>query len=218
MLVGPVADPKEREDLEREIRRLSEAGDFSGAATAAIAGYGPEVMRFLHAIHAREEAASDVFSLFAEGVWRGLPGFAWECSFRTWAYAVARRSSLRYRRDAARRARKHVPFEESSELAAVEQRVRTATLSFLKTERRNRFAELREALPPDDRALLVLRVERRLAWNDLARAMRDEDDPIRPEDLVREAAKLRKRFQAIKDRLVAIGRREGLVRARKGDA
>jgi RNA polymerase sigma-70 factor (ECF subfamily) len=212
-----VADPKEREELEREIRRLSEAGDVSGATTAAIAGYGAEVMRFLFAIHAREEAASDVFSLFAEGVWRGLPGFAWECSFRTWAYAVARRSSLRYRRDAARRARKHVPFEESSEMAAVEQRVRTATLSYLKTERRNRFAELRDALPPDDRTLLVLRVDRGLAWNDLARAMRDEDGPIPPEELAREAAKLRKRFQAIKDRLVAVGRREGLVRARKGD-
>ena len=40
-------------------------------------------------------------------MWRGLPGFAWQCSFRTWAYAVARRCWLRRRRDAHRWAARH---------------------------------------------------------------------------------------------------------------
>jgi RNA polymerase sigma-70 factor, ECF subfamily len=208
----------EHEELEQDIRRRAEARDFAGATTAALEGYGPEIVRFLHAIHSREEAAADVFSMFAEGVWRGLPSFNWECSFRTWAYAVARRSSLHYRRDEGRRARKQAPLEELSAVSAVVMRVRTATLSYLRTERRSRFAELRDALPPDDRALLILRVDRELSWNDLARAMHeDEAAPLSGESLKRESARLRKRFQIIKEKLLEIGRREGLVGTDKDD-
>jgi RNA polymerase sigma-70 factor (ECF subfamily) len=203
---------QEREDLERNIRRRVEAGDLSGAVTAALRGYGPEILRFLLVLHPQEQDASEVFSLFAEGVWRRLGGFAWECSFRTWAYAVARRCSLRHRRDAGRRARRQVALDDVSALSAIEEEVRTATLSFLRSEARDRFAELREALPPDDQALLVLRVDRQLAWNDLAHAMHeDEAVPLSGEALKREAARLRQRFQTIKERLVAIGRSEGLI-------
>jgi RNA polymerase sigma-70 factor (ECF subfamily) len=210
-------DQERREELEQDIRRRAAASDFDGATTAALRGYGPEIVRFLFAIHAREDAAAEVFSLFAEGVWRGLPGFAWECSFRTWAYAVARRSSLRHRRDEGRRARRQTPLDENAEVAALVQRVRTETLSYLRTEQRSRFAELRDALPPDDRALLVLRVDRRLAWNDLALAMREDDAPLSGEALRREAARLRQRFHGIKEKLLSIGRREGLVHARKDE-
>jgi RNA polymerase sigma-70 factor (ECF subfamily) len=155
--------------------------------------------------------------MFAEGVWRGLPGFGWECSFRTWAYAIARRSSLHYRRDEGRRERKQSPLEELSEVSAIAMRVRTETLSYLRTERRSRLAELRDALPPDDRALLILRVDRDLAWSDLARAMHEDETPLSGESLKRESARLRKRFQTIKEKLLEIGRREGLVGTDKDD-
>jgi RNA polymerase sigma-70 factor (ECF subfamily) len=202
----------EHEELEKDIRRRAEARDFAGATTAALEGYGPEIMGLLHAMHPREEAAADVFSVFAESVWRGLPGFKWESSFRTWAYTIARRSSLHYRRDEGRRGRKQVPLEELSAISAVVMRVRTGTLSYLRTERQSRLAEIRAALPPDDQALLILRVDRELAWNDLARVMHEgEAAPLSGERLKRESARLRKRFQAIKEKLLEIGRREGLV-------
>jgi RNA polymerase sigma-70 factor, ECF subfamily len=202
----------EHEAIEQDIRRRATALDFAGATTAALEGYGPEIMRFLHAILAREEAAADVFSMFAESVWRGLPGFKWECSFRTWAYAIARNASLHYRRNERRHERKQAPLEELSAISAVAMQVRTATLSYLRTERKSRLAELRDALPPDDRALLILRVDRELAWNDLARVMHeDEAAPLSGERLKRESARLRKRFQSIKEKLLEIGRREGLV-------
>jgi RNA polymerase sigma-70 factor (ECF subfamily) len=211
-------DQGEREELERTIRGRAEAKDFAGAATAALRAYGPEIFRFLVALYPREEEAAEVFSLFAEGVWRGLPRFAWECSFRTWAYAVARRTSLRYRRDEGRRARRQVALEELSELSAIEEHVRTETLSYLRTERRSRFAELRDGLPEDDRALLILRVDRGLGWNDLARAMHEDDEaPLDAAALKKEAARLRKRFQLLKERLVAIGRSEGLLHGGERD-
>src|SRR5262249_52246367 len=96
-------------------------------------------------------------------------------------------------------------------LSALEHRVRTETLSFLRTERRDRFAELRASLDPDDRTLLILRVERGLAWNDLAQAMHADDaTPLCGEALKRESAGVRKGSQFLKQRLRERGRREGL--------
>jgi RNA polymerase sigma-70 factor, ECF subfamily len=205
-------DKQQREELEREIRGRAEQGDAAGAATSAIRGYGREIFSFLMAIHRNEEDAADVFSMFIEGLWRALPGFAWQCSFRTWAYEIARRSSLRHRRDARRRAAKFSPLPEGSMLSRIEQQVRTETLSYLRTERRNRITELRESLPEEDRMLLLLRVDRQLAWNDLAIILSEEEGQQLQEDaLKKEAARLRKRFQLIKEKLEELGRKEGLL-------
>ncbi|HEY4059502.1 MAG TPA: hypothetical protein VGM39_22945, partial [Kofleriaceae bacterium] len=65
---------------------------------------------------------------------------------------------------------------------------------------RNRVRELRETLPEEDQLLLVLRVERELEWRDLSRVMNPEQE-LDEEMLTRESARLRKRFQAVKDRL-----------------
>lgn len=199
------------DSIERGARACWEARDFAAGTTVTLRGLGPEVLRFLVALHHEENEASEVFSMFAEGVWRGFSSFAWSCSLRTWVYAVARKASLRYRRDEGRRARREVPLEEIPALAEVEQQVRSETLSFLRTEPKNRFAELRDALDPDDRALLILRVDRALAWNDLALAMHDGEPLLAGKELTREAARLRKRFQLLKQKLLEIGKREGLV-------
>src|SRR5207249_4636692 len=149
------------------------------------------------ALHRSEDDASEVFSLFAEGLWRGIPGFGWHCTFRTWAYAVARRSSLRFRRDARRRAAHLLPLPESSPLLAIAAEVRTDTQPFLRTEGKNRFAELRATLPAEDQALLMLRVDRRLAWTELAQVLHEHEEPLAGDALKREAARLRKRFQLV---------------------
>jgi RNA polymerase sigma-70 factor (ECF subfamily) len=211
-------DEQQRQALERDIRSRVAAGDCDGATTAALSGYGPEILRFLVAMHGNEAAASDAFSLFAEGVWRGIARFAWECSFRTWAYAVARRVSLRQRRDEGRHAAHRAPLGEDSVVLRIAADVRTRTLSFLRTERRDRFAELRDALPPEDRELLILRVDRQLAWNELVHALQGDDaEPLTDERIKREAARLRKRFQLIKERLLAAGRRDGLLGSDDGE-
>jgi RNA polymerase sigma-70 factor (ECF subfamily) len=205
-------DVEQRAELERGILGHLEAGDHGRATEAAIRGYGPEILGFLAAMH--REDAEEMFSLFCEGVWRGLPTFERKCSFRTWAYAIARKVSLHYRRDAGRRAARNAPLPTGSALSAlsaVEQKVRTETLSFLRTERRTRLVELRDSLPRDDRTLLMLRVDRKLAWNELVEVLHDGAEPLSPEALKREAARLRKRFQLVKEKLYEMARREGLV-------
>ena len=200
-----------RDAIEEDIRRLAEGSDVTAATTFALQSYGPEIFRFLVALHRDEAAASDVFSAFAEGVWRGIAAFDWACTFRTWAFGVARKASLRYRRDQGRRAAREIPLEHLPAISAIEEQVRTQTLSFLRSERRNRFAEIRDSLAPDDRALLMLRLDQKLAWIDCARAMSDGDEPLGDEALKREAARLRKRYQILKDKLVELGRSEGLL-------
>jgi RNA polymerase sigma-70 factor (ECF subfamily) len=203
-----------REELERGIRRTCEQGDIAGAAAIAIRGYGGEIFGFLLAFHRSEQDASDVFSVFTERVWRGLGKFSWECSFRTWAYTIARNASRTHRNAVRRRAAAQIPLPEGSALSVIAEAVRSETLSYLKTAKKSRIARLRESLPAEDRMLLSLRVDRELAWTDLARVLSDDDEPDE-EELKKVAARLRKRFQVIKEKLFEMGRREGVIEGDK---
>ncbi len=95
-----------RARLEEDVRRFCQCADYSAAASAVLRGYGPEIFGFLVAVHKNETDANDAFSDLAEALWRGLPGFGWQSSVRTWAYAVARNISRTRKRDAARRDRR----------------------------------------------------------------------------------------------------------------
>jgi RNA polymerase sigma-70 factor (ECF subfamily) len=180
--------------------------------TIALEGYGPELLGFLVAVQANEADASDTFSELAEAAWRGLPGFAWDSSLRTWLYAIARNIRRTRRRNDVRRERR-ARREGDSALDEVAQKVRTATLTFLRTEKRTRLQALRDTLPEEDRALLVLRIDRQLAWDDLARVLSDRDpgDPLDGTALTRETARLRKRFQLVKERLRELAKKQGLL-------
>lgn len=196
---------------ETRIRAALDEGQYLEATTLALKTYGPEILEFVVARHRSEAVGSEVFSLFAEAIWRSAPSFRGESSVRTWAYAVARRTSLRYRRDERRRERRFPPLDAHPELAQLEERIRTETLSFLRTPRREKLAELRASLTEEERELLLLRVDRQLAWNDLALVLAEDSEPLSPDQLKRSAARLRKQFQTLKDRLRAQARKEGLV-------
>src|SRR3954468_21407416 len=92
-----------------------------------------------------EDVVSDVFSTFCENLWKGLGRFAWECSLRTWVYAVARNASHGYRRAARRQARRLVPLSACPAVEEMAARVRTETLSFLRSDRRREIEKLRQA-------------------------------------------------------------------------
>jgi RNA polymerase sigma-70 factor (ECF subfamily) len=211
----PASREQKREEIERDARRLCQENDAAAAAAVAIRGYGPEILGFLAALHRSEQDADDVFSLFCERLFRGLPSFGWECSLRTWAYTLARNTSRNFQRDARLRARRASPLSERSDLSRIEQEVRTETRPYLRTEAKSKLLELRNSLPEDDRALLMLRLDKRLEWKDIARIIHDadSDDGPTPDDAVlkREAQRLRKQFQLLKDRLVEAGRRAGLL-------
>ena len=202
---------RRRDELERTLRKRLSEGDRDGAATAVIESYGSEIYSFLVAVHRSESDADEVFALFAEAFWQALPTFAGNSTFRTFAYAIARRLSCRYRRDSTRK-KKRLHALESSAMSHLVDEVRTRTAVFLRTETRSRLVALRASLPQDDQELLMLRVDRDLTWDALADVLRaDDETPLTPETRKKEAARLRKRFQFIKERLKEMARREGLL-------
>ena len=195
-----------RLELEDELRRSFDAGDFPCAATRALEGFGPEIFGYLLAVTRSTHEAEDAFSVFSEDLWRGFPGFRWQSSFRTWAYTLARHA---LHRSIDREGRRGVPLSEAP-LSQLEQRIREQTLSFLKTEAKDRFVELRNALDSDDRTLLVLRVDRQMRWEEVARVMLEEGEPT-PELVRRKAVALRKQFERVKERLRILAGEAGLL-------
>jgi RNA polymerase sigma-70 factor (ECF subfamily) len=195
------------EAAEREARALCDAGDHAAAATLVLQAYGPELFGFLSALHADADDAADVFSETSLAIWRGLPGLAWRSSARTWAYTIARHASHRFRTSA----RREVRLDDASVASRLAHQIRTATQPFLRTEVKSKFAELRRSLSVEDQELLILRVDRGLAWSDLAQTLAGDGATLDAAALTRESARLRKRFQALRERLLELGRREGLL-------
>jgi len=202
--------PDARGEREQAIRLLCRRGEYEAALEATLAEYGSEIYGFLIGIHRDETADADTFSHFGESVWKGLPGFNWACTLRTWIYVLARNASYRHRVRNKGRARE-VPFDATSAPFRLEAAVRTATQSWLRTEHKDRFAALRASLSREDQELLILRVDRGLSWNELARILLG-DSAASEERCQRESARLRKRFQLVRHQLRELGRRAGLIK------
>jgi RNA polymerase sigma-70 factor, ECF subfamily len=181
---------------EDDVRRLVAAGDTNGAATLALRLYGPEILGFMVTVLRSSDVGADVFAEVAYHLWKDLGGFRWECSLRTWAYAIAHHRISAYQRS-GRRAGATVPLSDPS-VAALADQVRTTTAVYLKTETKVAVERLRASLTAEEQTILILRVDRRLAWRDVARIM-DVGEPA-----------LRKRFERVKERLRDLAVEHGL--------
>jgi len=188
------------EDPELAIRARCDANEWERAATLTIEQYGPELLSFLIAMARDQTDGLDAYSQLIEMLWRGLPRFRWQSSLRTWCYATARHAMDHVRRAPHRRAGRQIALSEAPEVARAAEAVRTKTVEYLQTAAKDRVNELRSKLTDEEQMLLVLRVDRGLAWRDVVRVMADEDD-LEDVEIVRRAATFRKRFEGIKRRL-----------------
>ena len=217
MIVAATADPlpwtevdtplPPRPDGEAEVRALAAAARWDDATAATLRAYGDELAEYLAAVARSDTDGGDAFAQCAIDVWRGLPGFRWEASLRTWCYRLARHALGRVRRDPARRRNQPLPSQQLGELAA---QIQTRTADHLRTAMKDRVRELRLRLSPEDQTILILRVDRDLAWREIATILVDEGEALTEPELVRRAATLRKRFERIKDELRALAKAEGL--------
>lgn len=183
------------DSLDARVRRLVDEGDPAAAATLVIETLGPELLGYLWVAAESWGDADELFSRVCERIWRGLPKFRFESSLRTWCFVIARHR-VRTGIDRARRRQPDVPISEVNKLVELVAAVHSTTQIHLRTDTKQRLQMLRETLEPDDRTLLVLRVDREMVWRDIAEVMADGDD-----DLDRVAARLRKRFERVKQRL-----------------
>jgi RNA polymerase sigma-70 factor (ECF subfamily) len=199
----------EEHNVEDSIREHSRAERWQAAATLWIEHHGPEILTFLAAMGGSKLDPDELFSQFCEDVWRGLPGFRWDCSTRTWSYRLARNAWVRALKKSSRRGRA-IPLSEASALSRAAQHARSSTAIHLRTEVKDEFAALREELSQEDQMLLVLRVDRGLPWGDAARVLAEEGD-LSDADASAAIPRLRKRFQRIKERLRKLAVERGLV-------
>ncbi len=196
-------------DLETQIRASCTSGDLKRAATLAIEGYGPEILRFLRARLPSAAEADDAFLQFSEDLWVGLRSFRWHASMRVWSFVLARNAATRV----GRVRRREVPLAiEPEETAALRALVRSTTAVFARTDVKDRMRQLRLELDADDQTLLILRIDRGLSWKDLAHILGETTTAASEEDIIRASARLRTRFQAAKKRLRARAEETGLLR------
>ncbi|MFK7985492.1 MAG: RNA polymerase sigma factor [Sandaracinaceae bacterium] len=185
---------------ESEIQRALAADDLEAAATHAMRGYGPEVLGWLAATTGDLTLADEAFSQLAEDLWKSLGGYRGEASFRTWMYVLARNALHRVRRMTQ-------PAREEllSGISEVAQRLRSETRPWQQTAVKDRFAALREALDESSQSLLILRVDRGMKWDEIALILDEPGDPKTA------SARVRKRFSALKAKLVKMAADSGLT-------
>jgi RNA polymerase sigma-70 factor (ECF subfamily) len=190
----PGARPRRRDAVDGEVRALLESGRPALAATAAIKGYGPAVHRYLFVLLRDGEDAADAHSEWSERLWRALPAFRWGCSLRTWASKIAWNVAQNVRGGVWRRRRRRLPTTAAFALA---QEIRSTTART--AERRWQVLEkLRSRLSMGDQALLNLRLEQALSWNEIGEILTAEPDA------------LMQRYKRLKDKLGRMVKDEGL--------
>jgi RNA polymerase sigma-70 factor (ECF subfamily) len=185
--------------LEEQVTELLSRGDVKAAATLVLKAYGPEVIGYLENALGDPDDARDVFQKAAEDLWTWLPGFRGG-SLRAASYRIAHHAAARFRREAWRRRRERMRTTMASRIAASI----TSPESRLATKPRDRLARLRQSLDPDERTLLILRLDREMSWSEVAEILSSEGDPV-------DSQAVRKRFERVKEKLGKLAREQGLL-------
>jgi RNA polymerase sigma factor (sigma-70 family) len=191
-------------EREKGIAEALARGDTRAAADIAIRGYEKEIRAYLGRLLGSADDAADAFSFWEEDVWKGIASFEGRGSARVWVYRVASRAGARVAREAWRRRRVRMRTTAASHLAA------TARSSGAASRDRQAAAldKLREILSYKDRELLVLRLDKRLRFREIAAVLAREGKPA--DDLA--VAAVRKRFERLKTRLGDLARDKGLLK------
>ena len=177
--------------FERNIAAALTSQEWGRAATLALRVLGPEILLYLRGVLHDPDLTDDAFSRFSEKMWRSISHFRGDSTFVSWAYRLAWYTTLELKRGLARRRERRFAPGELSNLV---QEVRTSTASYLRTDARQRWADLRDSLDPEERSLRLLRIERRLPWREIAAIMADDGTPAA-------AVALRKRFERLRTKL-----------------
>jgi RNA polymerase sigma-70 factor (ECF subfamily) len=197
-----------RTDVEQSIRESWARADWPEATRRIVEGYGPQVLGYLVRTMRNEADACEVYGRFCEHLWRGLPAFEGRSAFKTWAYRLATHARTRFWEDPYRRRGTRLDTGAVSQIA---EQVRSRTLRYLRTEVKDGIARLREKLEPDEQGLLTLRIDRGMAWAEIAEVLAGADEELPEKELKTRASALRQKFQRVKDKIRRMAQEEGLL-------
>ena len=188
------------EAIEARLRALLAAGDLKQAATEAIRGYGPDLLRYLRGLLGNDSDAREAFALASERLWRSLPEFRGDAAVRTWCFHLAWSAAADLRKEAWRARGRRLETDEVEALGTGDR-----TRTWLREERlRITLTELRQALTLEEQSLLQLRLDQELSFAECAAVLAEGAETPTAEALM-------KRFERIKTKLteLARGRVEG---------
>ena len=121
----------------------------------------------------------------------------------------SRSAACRLRRAPLNRRNRRVPLSAVPWLDNLVDQTRTTTQPHLRTDVKDEFQKLRDKLSPEDRDLLILRIDRNLSWRDVAHAMLEAD--VDDEQARNAESALRQRFVEVKKRLKRLAVEAGLL-------
>lgn len=162
-------------------------GRVERACTAVLRELGPEVCGYLRAVLRDEGLCDDAWARATTDLWRALPRYRGERALRGYVYRIAWHAALKVLRDPHRRRR--VPWSAIEEPCSP---ARSHTAAHLRSDTKLELREARARLSPADQALLVLRVDRDMAWDEVAHSL-----GLRP-------AAARKRYERVRKKLRAL--------------
>jgi DNA-directed RNA polymerase specialized sigma24 family protein len=181
---------------------LIRKGDFAAAARQALQTHGPELFGFLIGVLDDVNLARTLYGDVGQRAASEIEAFRWRCTLRLWLYGLGRRE-LRDRRLRRRGVPAARPRPGSDP---------AVTLSRRRTELTGAIAAIRHALTEEEREILILHVDRRLDWDDLAVTSLGED--ASRADVSSEAKFLRERMNAILERVERVAVQHRIVRPR----
>jgi DNA-directed RNA polymerase specialized sigma24 family protein len=170
----------EGDQSDQAVRDSLSRGDLRQAVGMTIDRYGPELFGFLVGVLGQLEASETAYAHATLQIASELAEFRWRCSLRAWTYWIARRELADRRRRGGTR---QSPSVKSPDPVTTE------------SNRPVGVSLLRRSLREEDRELLILCVDRRLDWRELAITALGEDAPL---DLLdRESHRLRSRVDEV---------------------
>lgn len=193
---------------EARLNELFAEGRHQDVATLILRELGPELLGFVRSRLRDATIADDAYAEFCIDLWRGMSGFKRHCSFKAWAYTLARNAALRVGKRQHAPRRREVGLSQLSAFPALEELVRTTRPRYAQTETKDAFVKLREQLSEEEQTLLVLRVDKGLDWQDVAAVLKGE---LPASQATRECARLRQQFRALKSKLAFMAREAGLL-------
>jgi RNA polymerase sigma-70 factor, ECF subfamily len=168
--------PEVRERLEAEVGAHLDAGELEKAASAAIRGFGPEILGFLYRTTGDDDLGDEVFGDFCEDLWKGIGRFERRSRFSTWAYGLAWHAACRTWRGAWQKRRSPLATDAAHNIA---QEVRSLTAAHQRTEAKVWLGKIRETMKPEDLALISLRLDQNLPLEEIAGILDMKHDALR---------------------------------------